>query len=105
MAKRFDVSRHGNGFDAIRIVRVFDAKSTHLGAFTQHGIAAHHHVFVDEGFLAPLLHTGVNLKRFAIGGRTTKLGVDFQQGGANDAGGFNQLAPRFHAALHKEVQG
>jgi hypothetical protein len=103
-AQRFDVRGNWNGLDAIGIVRVLDAKRTHFGAFAQHRIAAHHHVFVDEGFVAPLLHTGVNLECFAIGGRTTELGVDFQQGGANDACGFDQLAPRLNAALHEEVE-
>ena len=75
--QRFDVCGNWNRFNAIRVVRVLDAEGSHLGAFAQHGITAHHHVFVDEGFVAPLLHTGVNLKRFSIGGWTAKLGVDF----------------------------
>ena len=103
-AQRFDVSRHGNGFDAIGIVRVFDAEGSHFSAFTQHGIASHHHVFMNEGFLAPLLHTGVNLKCFAIGSRATKLGIDFQQRCTNDAGGFDQLTPRLNTSLHKVVK-
>jgi len=102
--QRFDICGNWNGFDAIRVFRVFDTEGTHFSAFAQHGIAAHHHVFVDEGFVAPLLHSGVNLECFAIGGRANKLGVDFQKGCANDAGGFDQLAPRLNAALHKEVQ-
>ena len=61
-------------------------------------------MFVDKGFITPLLHTGVNLNGFAIGGGTTKLGVDFQQRRTNDAGGFHQLSPRLNAALHKEVE-
>ena len=104
-AQRFDVHGNWNGFDAIRVIRVLDAKGSYFRAFTQHGVAAHHHVFVDEGFVAPLLHTGVNLECFAIGGRANKLGVDFQQRRANDASGFDQLAPRLNAALHKEVEG
>ena len=59
------------------VPRVFDAEGSHFSAFTQHGIASHHHVFMNEGFLAPLLHTGVNLKGLAIGGRANKLGIDF----------------------------
>ena len=83
---------------------MLDAERTHFSAFAQDGVAAHHHVFVDEGFVAPLLHAGVNLQRFTIGRRATELGVDFQKGCANDAGRFDQLAPRWHAALYKKVQ-
>ena len=76
-AQRFDICGNWNGFDAIWIIRVFDAEGAHFSAFAQRGIAAHHHVFVDEGCLSPLLHTGVNLESFAIGGRANKFGVDF----------------------------
>ena len=103
-AQCFDVRGNGNGFDTIRIVWMLDAKRTYFSALAQDGIAAHHHMFVDKGFVAPLLHAGVNLQRFTIGGRATELGVDFQEGCANDAGGFDQLAPRLHTALHKKVK-
>ena len=83
---------------------MLDAEGANLGTFTQYGFAAHHHMFVDECFLAPLLHTGVNLKGLAIGGRANKFGLDFSEGCANDAGGLHQLAPWLNAALHKEVQ-
>jgi hypothetical protein len=101
--QRFDVCGNWNSFNAIRVFWVLDAEGSHFGAFAQHGIAARHHVFVDEGFVAPLLHTGVNLKCFTVGGRTSKLGIDFQQRCANDAGGFDQFAPRLNAAFHKKV--
>ena len=103
-AQCFDVRGNGNGFDAIRIVWMLDAKRTYFSALAQDGVAAHHHVFVDEGFVAPLLHAGVNLQRFTIGGRATELGVDFQEGCANDASGLHQLTPRLDATLYKKVQ-
>ena len=103
-AQRFDVRGNGNGFDAIWIVRVLDAKRSNFCTFAQDGIATHHHMFVDEGFVAPLLDAGVNLQSFTIGGRTTELGVDFQEGCANDASGLHQLTPRLDATLHKKVQ-
>ena len=103
-AQQFDVCRHGNGFDSIGVVRMLDAKSPYFSAFAQHRFATHHDMFLDERFFAPLLHTGVNLQRFAIGGWPNKFGVDFQQGCANDASGFDQLAPRRYAALHKKVK-
>ena len=103
-AQCFDVRGNGNGFDAIGIVRVLDAERTQFSAFAQNRVAAHHHVFVDESFVTPLLHTGVNLQRFTIGGRATELGVNFQEGSANDAGGFYQFTPRLNAALYKKVQ-
>jgi len=90
----FDVRGNLNGFDAIGIIWVLDTESSHFCAFTQYGVAAHHHMLVDEGLVAPLLHAGVNLECFAIGSRAAKLGVDFQQRCTNDAGRFDQLAPR-----------
>jgi hypothetical protein len=76
-AQGFNVLGDFNGFDAIWVIRVLDAEGANLSAFAQHGVASHHDVFVDKGFSSPLLHTGVNLKGFAISGGATKLGVDF----------------------------
>jgi len=41
-AQRFDVRGNGNGFDAIWIVRVLDAKRSNFCTFAQDGIATHH---------------------------------------------------------------
>ena len=103
-AKRFDVCRYGNGFDAVWVVRVFDAESPNFGAFAQHGIATHHHMLLNDGFFTPFLDTGVHLQGFAIRGGANEFGIDFQQGGADDACGFDQLAPGRNTAFHKEVQ-
>ena len=103
-AKRFDLCRYGNGFDSVWVFRVFDTESPNFGAFAQHGIATHHHMFLKDGFFTPFLDTGMHLQGFAIRGGANEFGIDFQQGGANDARGFDQLAPRWNAAFHKEVQ-
>jgi hypothetical protein len=76
-AKGFNVVGDCNGFNAIWIFWVLDAKRSNLSAFAQYGLAAHDHMFVDKGFITPLLHTGVNLNGFAISGSANKLGVDF----------------------------
>jgi hypothetical protein len=66
-----------NGFNAIWIFWVLNAKCSNLSAFAQYGVAARDHMFMDKGFIMPLLHTGVNLNGFAISGSANKLGVDF----------------------------
>ena len=76
-AQGFNVSGYWNGFDTIRIIRVLDAEGANFSTFTQHGFASHHNVFVDKSFLAPLLHTGMNLECFAIGGGAAKLCIYF----------------------------
>ena len=76
-AQGFNVSGYWNGFDTIWIIRVLDAEGSNLSAFAQYGVAAHDNMFVDKGFLTPLLHTGVNLNGFAISGSANKLGIDF----------------------------
>ena len=77
-AQSFNVLGYWNSFDAIWVIRMLDAKGANFGAFAQHRVAAHHDMFVDKGFVSPLLHAGVNLNRFAIGGGANKFGVDFQ---------------------------
>ena len=56
---------------------MLDAEGANLGAFAQNSVVSHHDVFVNKGFLTPLLHAGVNLNRFAVSGSANKLGVDF----------------------------
>jgi hypothetical protein len=68
-AQGLDVFRHKDGFDAVRVFGVLDAKGAHFSAFTQHGVTAHDDVLVHKNFLTPLLHAGVHLEGFAIGGR------------------------------------
>jgi hypothetical protein len=76
-AKGFNVVWDCNGFNAIWIFWVLNAKRSNLSAFAQYGLAAHDHMFVDKGFITPLLHAGVNLNGFAVSGSANKLGVDF----------------------------
>ena len=104
-AETLDEFRHGYGLDAIGMVRVAHAKSPGFSAFTEHLVAAFNHMLVDEHFGAPFIYGCVNLKGFSIGGRPGKLGMDFQQGRADDPCGLDQLTPRLHAALDKKVQG
>lgn len=81
-----------------------DTKGSYLGALTKDCSGTYHQVLLDECLFAPLLNTGMNLKRFIVGGRSAELGVDLQQGRSNDARGFNQLTPGFYATLHEEIQ-
>ncbi len=72
-----DVSRHGDGFDAVRIIWVLNTKRAGFKAFTQHRVATHDDVFLNDHFVAPFLDAGVNLNALAIGGGAHEFGVDF----------------------------
>ena len=76
-AKRLDVFRDGNRFDAVRIAGRSNTKGACFAAFAQHILAAHHHVLVDENLALPLFNAGVDLQRFSVSRGPHEFGVDF----------------------------
>lgn len=57
-----------------------------------------------NGFAVPLSDASINVDSFAISGGAHEPGVNFDQGGANDASRFKQFSPRRNAAFHEKMQ-
>ena len=75
-----------------------------IAAFAQQIVAPLDQVFVNEDLVAPFFNRSVDLQGFTVGGRTHEFGMNLQQRSADDAGGFNQLAPGLNTALHEKIQ-
>ena len=66
--QRPDVIRHGNGFDAVGVVRMANTKGSGFSAFTDQGFTTRDDVLLYKHLAAPLLDAGVHAQPFAIRG-------------------------------------
>jgi hypothetical protein len=73
LAQRLNVLGHRNNLDATGLALHIHAKGACFSTFTQNIIPPHDQMLVDENFLAPLAHAGVNLQSLAIGGGFLKM--------------------------------